>query len=108
MINEHTDSIQIRFNWGTGSRMINAGGGGRVARTAEGRGVCRDLMGKPERQETFWKAQEEMECNIKMDFQETNRGVDWIRSRSGKGQVLGCCGHCNGPSVSTVRRELFD
>jgi hypothetical protein len=44
----------------------------------ERRGVCRDLVGKPERKRPLGSPRPRWEDNIKMDLQEVGWGVDWI------------------------------
>ena len=49
---------------------------GHVARTAEGRGVHRVLVGKPEGKRPLGRPRRRWEDNIKMDLQEVG-GVCW-------------------------------
>ena len=50
-----------------------------MARMAEGRGVHKVLVGKPEGKSPFWRPRRRWEVNIKMDFQEVRRGCgDWM------------------------------
>ena len=52
---------------------------GHVARTGEGRGVYRILVGKPERKRALGRSRRRWEDNIKMDLQEVGcGGIDWI------------------------------
>jgi len=51
---------------------------GHVARTVEGRGVHRVLVGKPEGNRPLGRPRRRWEDNIKMDFQEVGGDcVDW-------------------------------
>ena len=50
-----------------------------VARSGEGRGVYRDLVGKPGRKRRLGRSRRRWEDNIKMDIQEVGYGgMDWI------------------------------
>jgi hypothetical protein len=52
---------------------------GHVARTWEGRGVYRVLMGRPEGRRTLGRPRRRWEDNIKMDLREVGCGcVDWM------------------------------
>jgi len=52
---------------------------GHVARMGERRGVCRVLVGKPERKRPLGSPRPRWEDNIKTDLQEVGcGGVDWI------------------------------
>ena len=52
---------------------------GNVARMGEGRGMYRDLVGKPERKNPSGRLRRRWEDNIKMDLQELGcEGMDWI------------------------------
>jgi len=52
---------------------------GHVARTGEGRGVYRILVGKPERKRALGRSRRRWEDNIKMDLLEVGcGGMDWI------------------------------
>ena len=52
---------------------------GHVARMAEGRGVYRVLMGKPEGKKALGRPRLRWEDNIKMDLQEIEGGCgDWM------------------------------
>ena len=55
---------------------------GHVARTEEGRGVHKILMGKPEGNRPLGRPRRRWEDNIKMDLEEVGRG--WLR--------IGTCG----------------
>ena len=53
-----------------------------MARMGEGRrGVCRVLVGKPERKTLLRRPRRRWEDNIKMDLQEVGWGMDWIDLR---------------------------
>ena len=50
-----------------------------MARMEEGRGVHKVLVGKPEGSRPLGRPRRRWEDNIKMDFQEVERGcVDWM------------------------------
>ena len=50
-----------------------------MARTGEGRGVHRFLVGKPEGKRPFGRSRRRSEYNIKMDLQEVGGGCgDWM------------------------------
>ena len=51
---------------------------GHVARTGEGRGVYRVLVGKHEGKKPLGRPRRRWEDNIKMDIQEVGWGMDWI------------------------------
>ena len=51
---------------------------GHVARTGEGRGVHRVLVGKPEGKRPLGRLRRRWEGNIKMDLQEVGGGGDWM------------------------------
>jgi len=52
---------------------------GHVARMGEGRGVCRVLVGTPERKKPFGKPRLRWEDNIKRIFWKWDvEGMDWI------------------------------
>jgi len=52
---------------------------GHVALMGEGRGVYRDLVGKPERKRSLGRPRRRWEDNINMDLQEMGCGsMDWI------------------------------
>jgi hypothetical protein len=52
---------------------------GRVARTGEGRDVCRVLVGKSEGKRPQGRTRRRLEDNIKIDLQEMGcGGMDWI------------------------------
>jgi len=52
---------------------------GHVARVGERRGVCRVLVGKPERKKPLGRPRRRWEDNIKMNLQEVGCwGMDWI------------------------------
>jgi hypothetical protein len=53
---------------------------GHVARMGEGRGVCRFLVGRPERKRSLGRPRRRWEDNIKMDLREIGiDGANWIR-----------------------------
>ena len=53
--------------------------GGNVARMGERSGVCRGLVGKPERKRPLGRSRCRWEDNIKMDLQEMGGGCgDWM------------------------------
>jgi hypothetical protein len=53
---------------------------GHVARMAEGRGVYRVLVGKPEGKRPLGRPTRRWEDNIKLDLMETGiNGANWIR-----------------------------
>ena len=50
-----------------------------VSRTEEMRGLCRILVGKPERKRPLGRPRRRWEDNIKMNFQEAGGGyMDWF------------------------------
>ena len=51
---------------------------GHVACTGERGGVCRVLVGKPERKRLLGRPRHRWEDNIKIDLQEVAWGMDWI------------------------------
>ena len=52
---------------------------GHVARTEEGRGVHKVLVGKPEGRRLLGRQRHRWEDNIKMDLEEVGRGCgDWM------------------------------
>jgi len=51
---------------------------GHVARMAEGRGVHRVLVGKPEGTRPLGRPRHRWEDNIKMDLREVGGGGDWM------------------------------
>jgi hypothetical protein len=52
---------------------------GHVARTGEGKGVYRVLVGKPEGRRPLGRPRRRWEDNIRMDFREVGCGcVDWM------------------------------
>jgi hypothetical protein len=52
---------------------------GNVAHVGEGRGVYRDLLGKPEGKRPLGRPRHKWEDNVKMDCQEVECGdMDWI------------------------------
>ena len=52
---------------------------GHIARMGERRGVCRDLVGKPEGKRPSGRPRSRWENNIKMGLQEVGGGCgDWI------------------------------
>jgi len=51
---------------------------GHVARTGEGRGVHRILVGKPEGKRPLGRPRRRWEDNIKMDLREVGWGGDWM------------------------------
>jgi hypothetical protein len=52
---------------------------GNVARTEEGRGVCRILVGKHERKKTLGRSRRRWDDNIKVDLREVEcSGMDLI------------------------------
>ena len=56
-----------------------------VARTREGRGVHRALVGKPEGKRPLGRPRRRWEDNIKMDLQEVGGGCgDWIELAQGR------------------------
>ena len=58
---------------------------GHVARTGEGRGVHRVLVGKPEGRRPLGKPRRRWEDNIKMDLQEVSGGCgDWMELAQGR------------------------
>ena len=64
---------------------------GHVARMAEGRGVHRVLVWKPEEKRTFGRPRDRWEDNIKMDLQEVGGGLrtgwSWLRIGTGGGHL---------------------
>ena len=52
---------------------------GHVARMAEGRGVHRVLVGKPERNRPLGRPRRRLEDNSKTDLQEVGGGGDWMK-----------------------------
>ena len=63
-----------------------------VARMGEGRGVYRDLVGKPQGNIPMGRLGRRWEDNIKMDLQEVGCGEYGMdRTGSGYGQVSGTC-----------------
>jgi hypothetical protein len=53
---------------------------GHVARTREGRGVYRVLVGRPKGKRPQGKPRRKWECNIKMDLRDIGiDGANWIR-----------------------------
>jgi hypothetical protein len=53
---------------------------GNVARTGEGRGVYRVLVGKPEGKIPLGRPRRRWEDNIRLDLQEVGcGGMDWIK-----------------------------
>jgi hypothetical protein len=71
-----------------------------VARMGAGRNVYRVLVGKPEGKRPLERPRSRWEDGIKLDLTETGwgRGVD--SSRSGEGQLMGCCECGDEPSGS--------
>jgi hypothetical protein len=58
-----------------------------VARTGEGRGVRRVLVGKPEGKRLMGRPRRRWEDNIKMDLQEVGRGCgDWMELAQDRGR----------------------
>ena len=52
---------------------------GHIARMEDGRGVCKVLVGKPERKRPLGRPRRRWENNIKMDLEEVGRGCgDWV------------------------------
>jgi hypothetical protein len=52
---------------------------GHLARTADGRGMYRILVGKPEKKRPLGRPRRRWADNIKMDFHEMEcGGIDWI------------------------------
>ena len=52
---------------------------GHLTRMEEGRGVHKDLVGKPEGKRPLGRSRRRWEDNIKMDLQEVGRGCgDWM------------------------------
>jgi hypothetical protein len=61
---------------------------GHVARTGEGRGVYRVLVGRPEGKRPLGKRRRRWEDNIKMDLRETGfDGANWIRLAQDKARL---------------------
>ena len=61
-----------------------------MARMAEGRGVHRVLVGKPEGKEPLGRPRRRWEDNIKMDLQEVGvvgTGWSWLRIGTGGGHL---------------------
>jgi len=62
-----------------------------VARMGERRGVCRVLVGKPERKKPLGRPRRRWEDNIKMDLQEVGcgawTGLIWLRIGAGGGNL---------------------
>jgi hypothetical protein len=73
---------QLATGWNV--RNSNTGGSeifptGHVARTGEGRGVYRVLVGKPEGRRRLGRPRRRWDDNIRMDLREVERGfVDWM------------------------------
>jgi hypothetical protein len=62
-----------------GNKIENDEMGGNVARLGEGRGVYRDLVGKPEGKKPLGRSRHIWEDNIETDLQEVGcGGMDWI------------------------------
>jgi len=60
---------------------------GHVARMEEGRGVCRVLVGKPERRRPLGRPRRRWEDNIRMDLWEVGCGcVDWMELAQDRGR----------------------
>jgi hypothetical protein len=81
---------------------------GHVARMGERRGAYRALEGKPEGRRPLGRPRRRWEDNIKMDLREVGWGHVLDRSRSGQGQVAGCCEYSNEPSGSIKCGEFPD
>jgi len=78
---------------------------GHVARTGDGRGAYRVLMGRPEWRRSSGRLRRRWEDNIKMDLQELGWGSsDWIGLA--QEQVASCCKCGNDPSGSIKLREI--
>jgi len=78
---------------------------GHVARTGEGRGVYRVLVGKPERKRVLGRLRRRWEDNITMDLQEVGSGgMDRIELAQDRGKCE--CG--NEPSGSLKCGEFLD
>ena len=61
---------------------------GHVARTGEGRGLHRVLVGKPEGKRPLGKPRRRWEDNIKMDLQGVvGTGRSWLRIGTGGGHL---------------------
>jgi hypothetical protein len=62
---------------------------GHVARTVEGRGAYRVLVGRPERRRPLGRPRRRWEDNIKIDLQEVGwrawTGLIWLRIGTGGG-----------------------
>jgi hypothetical protein len=53
---------------------------GTCRKYGEGRGVYRDLVGKPEGKRSLARPRHRLEDNIKLDLQEVEcEGMDWIK-----------------------------
>jgi hypothetical protein len=64
---------------------------GHVAHVGEGRGVCRDLVGRPTGKRPLGRPRHRWEDNIKMDLREIGiNGVNWILLAQDR--VLWSCG----------------
>jgi hypothetical protein len=64
---------------------------GHVARTGEGRGVYRVLVGRPEGKRPLGRPRRRWEDNIKMDLRETKiDGVNWIQLAQVRVQWRAC------------------
>ena len=74
-----------------------------MACMGEGRGVYRDLVGKPEGKRPLGRPRRRWEDNIKMDLQEVRcGGMDWIELA----QVAGNC-ECGNESSGSIKCGEF-
>jgi hypothetical protein len=84
--NVHNEELNGLYSLPTIVRVIKSRrmrGAGHVARTGEGRGVSRVLVGKPEGKRPLRRSRCRWEDNIKMDVQEVGcggYGLDWAGS----------------------------
>ena len=60
---------------------------GHVTRMGERKGICRVLVGKPERKRSLGRPRRRWEDNFKMDLQELGcGGMDWIELAQDRGR----------------------
>jgi hypothetical protein len=78
----HNEELNDLYSSPNSFRMIKSrrmGWAGHVARMGERRGVCKVLVGRPERKRPFGRPWRRWEDNIKMDIQEAGcAGMGWI------------------------------
>jgi hypothetical protein len=81
---------------------------GHVARTGEGRGIYRVLVGRPEGKRPLGRSRRRWEDNMKPRPQEDkDRWGELDSAGSREGPVAGFCEHGNEPSGSIRRRDIF-